>query len=57
MDSEEDEEFKEGTPQRYITPIEVQDHLKKIWANEYNLLSLLYGRFEVNSETHSASLG
>lgn len=44
--SSEDEEFKEGTPQKYITPIEVQDHLKKLWAKERNLLDLMYGRVD-----------
>jgi hypothetical protein len=35
----------------------VQDRLRKLWGKESNLLSLLYGRFEINSKTQSVSLG
>lgn len=55
--SSDDEEFKEGTPQKYITPIEVKDHLAKMWSKEGNLLNLLYGRVDINSESYSDSMG
>lgn len=29
-----EEEYKEGGPQKYITPIEVQDHIRKLWSVE-----------------------
>ena len=40
-----EEEYKEGTSQKYISPIEVEDHLKKLWKQEYQLLGLMFGRF------------
>ena len=55
--SSEDEEFKEGTPQKYITPIEVKDHLTKLWSKEGNLLNLLFGRVGTHSESFSDSMG
>lgn len=55
--SSEDEEFKEGTPQKYITPIEVKDHLTKLWSKEGNLLNLLFGRVDTHSESFSDSMG
>lgn len=41
-----DEEFKEGGQQKYISPLEVQDHIKKLWNREKDLLDLMYGKFE-----------
>ena len=55
--SSEDEEFKEGTPQKYITPIEVMDHLIKLWNKESAMLDLLYGRVDMKKEGHADSLG
>lgn len=40
-----EEEYKEGTAQKYISPIEVEDHLKKLWKLEHKLLGLMFGRF------------
>ena len=40
-----EEEYKEGTSQKYISPIEVEDHLKKLWKQEHQLLGLMFGRF------------
>lgn len=31
-DEESEEEYKEGGSQKYITPLEVEDHIKKLWA-------------------------
>lgn len=44
--SSDDEEFREGTPQKYITPMEVNDHITKMWAKEKALLDLMYGRID-----------
>jgi hypothetical protein len=55
--SSEDEEFKEGTPQKYITPIEVQDHLERMWLKEGSLLNLMYGRVDTKSVSFSDSMG
>ena len=55
--SSDDEEFKEGTPQKYITPIEVRDHLKKMWEKERALLDLMYGRIDTEKETYADSDG
>jgi DNA-directed RNA polymerase I subunit RPA1 len=41
-----DEEFKEGGSQKYISPIEVIDHIKKMWQKESDILNLMYGKFE-----------
>lgn len=41
-----DEEFKEGGQQKYISPLEVQDHINKMWSKEKDLLDLMYGKFE-----------
>ena len=40
----------EGGAQKYITPIEVRDHLKKLWKKEENLLGLIYGRYDPEKE-------
>lgn len=53
-DVEEDEEFDEGDnsgKQKYISPIEVKDHIKKLWAKEKDLLDLIFGRF-IATGTH-----
>jgi hypothetical protein len=52
-----DEEFKEGTPQKYITPIEVMDHLNKLWNKERTLLDLMYGKVNMKKDGCSESLG
>lgn len=57
MVSSDDEEFKEGTPQKYITPIEVMDHLRKLWNKESSLLDLLYGKINMTKESSAESLG
>ena len=41
-----DEEFKEGGQQKYISPIEVKEHIEKLWRKEGDLLNLMYGKFE-----------
>jgi hypothetical protein len=46
IQSELDEEFKEGTQQKYISPIEVRDHISRLWRKEGDLLNLIFGKFE-----------
>ena len=46
IEDEIDEEFKEGTQQKFISPIEVKDHITKLWRKEADLLNLIYGKFE-----------
>lgn len=46
-----DEEFKEGGQQKYISPLEVQYHINKMWAKEKDLLDLMYGKFEPTYES------
>lgn len=41
-----DEEFKEGGSQKYISPIEVMEHINKLWNKEKDILNLMYGKFE-----------
>ena len=41
-----DEEFKEGSAQKFISPQEVKEHIEKTWAKEKDLLDLIYGKFE-----------
>ena len=41
-----EEEYKEGGSQKYISPIEVQDHIRRLWSKEIELLGLMYGRFD-----------
>jgi hypothetical protein len=41
-----DEEFKEGGQQKYISPLEVREHISKLWNREKDLLDLMYGKFE-----------
>ena len=48
-DSDEEsseEEYKEGGSQKFITPNDVEKHLKKLWESEHELLGLMYGRFD-----------
>lgn len=45
-DEESEEEYKEGGAQKFITPIEVEDHMRKLWAADEQLLGLIYGRFD-----------
>lgn len=46
-DYEEDEDNgKENTAhQKLISPIEVKDHIEKLWAKEKDLLDIMFGRF------------
>lgn len=44
-ESSDDEEYKEGSAQQFITPIEVRDHIEKLWNKEYELLGLLFGKY------------
>ena len=44
--SSDDEEYREGTAQQYITPIEVRDHIRRLWTKEHELLDLLFGKFD-----------
>lgn len=46
MESSEEEEYKEGGAQKFITVIEIEDHIRKLWQREEALLSLIYGRFD-----------
>jgi hypothetical protein len=38
------------TKQQYIRPDEVKRHLTLIWKEEFELLGLLYGRFDPSEE-------
>jgi len=49
IESSDDEEYQEGTAQQYISPIEVQDHIRKLWAKEIELLGLLYGKYDASA--------
>ena len=42
----DDEHVKEGGQQKYISPSEVKEHIKKLWSKESGLLNLMYGKFE-----------
>ena len=42
----EDDFVKEGGQQKYISPSEVKEHIKKLWSQESGLLNLMYGKFE-----------
>jgi len=59
LDVEEDEEYKEGTSQKYISPTEVQDHIIKLWNRQEDMLNLMFGKFEQGSkqEMEVQSLG
>ena len=58
IDSESsEEEYKEGGSQKYISPIEVQDHIKKMWAKEGELLGLMYGRFDRTQPFRTNTMG
>jgi hypothetical protein len=49
-ESEEDEEDeKEGSDrkQQYLNPLEVREHMKRLWAEAGSLLDLLFGSFEI----------
>jgi len=58
-DAEEssEEEYKEGGAQKYISPIEVQDHIKRLWAKDGQLLGLMYGRFDRTYPMRTDSMG
>lgn len=49
-DESSEEEYKEGGPQKYISPIEVQDHIKRLWAKNSHILNLMYGRFDKSKD-------
>lgn len=58
VDSESsEEEYKEGGSQKYISPIEVQDHIRKLWAKESELLGLMYGRFDRSQPFRTNTMG
>lgn len=57
MFSSEEDELPEVGTQKYITPIEVRDHLKKLWKKEESLLGLIYGRFDAEKPFHTDTLG
>lgn len=46
VDESSEEEYREGGAQKFITPIEVEDHMRKLWAADEQLLGLIYGRFD-----------
>ena len=50
VEDEIEEEFKEGSAQKYISPIEVREHIEKLWRKEGDLLNLMYGKFEPKEE-------
>ena len=52
-----EEEYKEGGAQKYITPIEVQDHIKKLWGKELELLGLIYGKFDPKKPFNTDTMG
>lgn len=55
-----DEEYKEGGQQKYISPVEVRDHINRLWRKEGDLLNLVYGKFEPagpNKPFETTSLG
>lgn len=56
-ESSDEEEYKEGGPQKYITPIEVRDHIRKLWAADEELLSLMYGRFDRSRSNQTDTMG
>ena len=56
-DESSEEEYKEGGSQKYITPIEVEDHIKKLWNKEYELLGLMFGRFSAEEPNQTESQG
>ena len=52
-----EEELIEGGAQKYITPIEVRDQLRKMWKKEECLLGLIYGKYDPSQPLHFDSLG
>jgi len=40
-----------------VTPIEVIDHIRKLWKNEEALLNLMYGKVDTKSDTYADSMG
>lgn len=52
MEEEDEEEEKGGDAsgkQKYISPIEVKDHIKRFWEKERELLELIFGRYYANN--------
>ena len=45
IDQDADEEFQEGSQQKYISPIEVKGHIDKLWKVDGDLLDLVFGKF------------
>lgn len=41
-----EEEFKQGSQQKFITSQEVKEHLERTWSKEGDLLNLMYGKYE-----------
>ena len=56
-DESSEEEYKEGGSQKFITPIEVQDHIRKLWNKESQLLGLMYGRFDQSKPFETDTMG
>ena len=57
VESSDDEEYREGTAQQFITPLEVKDHLEKLWSKEYELLGLMFGKYDPSKPNQTDSLG
>lgn len=59
VDEEEssEEEYQEGGSQKFITPIEVEDHIRKLWKKEQQLLGLIYGKFDAKNSIKVDSQG
>ena len=57
VDEDSEEEYKEGGSQKYISPIEVRDHIERLWNKEHELLGLIYGRFDRTQPFKTDSMG
>lgn len=44
-EEEEEDEVDNSGKQKYISPIEVKDHIKRYWQKEKDLLELIFGRY------------
>ena len=56
-DESSEEEYKEGGSQKYITPLEVEDHVRRLWGTESALLGLMYGRFASEAANQTDTQG
>jgi len=41
----------------YMNPIEIREHLKKLWIREKKILSLMFGNVVINKETLKSGKG